>query len=52
MTVELYASEIGLTIEEVLDLCEKLGISVDDKDSLLSTEDINILNNNITRCAS
>lgn len=47
MTVELYANEIGLTVEEVLDLCEKLGILVDDKDSLLSTESINILNNNI-----
>ena len=48
MTVESYASEIGLTVEEVLELCEALGISVDDKDTLLSTDDVNILNNNLS----
>ena len=40
MTVYEYASDMNKTIEEILNLCQKLGINVSSKDDELSDDDV------------
>ena len=47
MTVYEYASDMNKTVEEILNLCQKLNINVSNKDDLLSDDDIIILDNEI-----
>ena len=47
MTLEEYAMDVDKTIEEIMELCNKLGIEYDDKDSLLDDTSIVLLDNNV-----
>ena len=40
-----YANDVSLSIEEVKKLCDKIGISYDDEESLLTEDDIILLDN-------
>ena len=52
MTVYEYASDMNRTVDEVLNLCKKLGIKVNDKDDELSDDDIILLDNEIENTES
>ena len=47
MSVSEYASDVGLTLEEVLNQCHKLNISVESGDDQLSEDDIIMLDNEL-----
>ena len=40
-----YANDVSLSIEEVKKLCDKIGISYDNEESLLTEDDIILLDN-------
>ena len=52
MTVYEYASDMNKTVDEILNLCQKLGIKVSDKDDELSDDDIILLDNEIENTES
>ena len=52
MTVYEYASDMNKTVDEVLNLCQKLGIKVNNKDDELSDDDIILLDNEIENTES
>ena len=47
MSVAEYAYDVNMKIEDIFDLCKKLGIKVSDKDDMLSDDDIILLDNEI-----
>ena len=47
MTLEDYALDVEKTVEEIMALCDKVGISYDDKDSLLDDISITLLDNEL-----
>ena len=47
MNVSEYASDVGLSVKEILDLCQKLEINVASEEDMLSDDDIIILDNEI-----
>ncbi len=47
MNVSEYASDVGVTVKEILELCNKLDIKVSKEDDMLSDDDIIILDNEI-----
>ena len=47
MTLEDYAQDVEKTVEEIMALCDKIGISYDDKDSLLDDISITLLDNEL-----
>ena len=47
MTLEEYASDVGLTIEDIMALCDKLGIDYEDENTLLDDTSIILLDNNM-----
>ncbi len=48
MTVEEYAIDVKVNINNVLDKCKELGINVSNKDDFLSDDDIILLDNNLS----
>ena len=47
MSLEDYASDVGKTVEEIKELCDKIGISYDDNESLLDDVSITLLDNEL-----
>ena len=47
MTVKDYAQDVDKTVEEIIELCNSLGIEVEDENTLLDDENIILLDNNI-----
>ena len=47
MSIEEYALDVGKSVEEIMKLCERMGIACDSKDSLLSDTEITLLDNNV-----
>ena len=47
MTLEDYASDVGLSLEEVMAICDRIGINYQDKDTLLDDISITLLDNAI-----
>jgi len=47
MTLEDYANDVSKTVEEIMALCDKIGISYDDKDTLLDDISITLLDNEL-----
>lgn len=47
MSVSEYAKDVNKSLEEVLNLCQKLGIKYTDSDSMLTEDDIVVLDNAI-----
>lgn len=47
MTVEEYAQDVSLSVDEILDKCKKLNIDADGVDYLLSEDDIVLLDNSL-----
>ena len=47
MSLTDYANDVGLDIEKIKELCDNLGISYENEDSLLSEDDIIILDNHV-----
>lgn len=45
MSLKDYALDVGLDLEKVKKMCDKIGISYDDEESLLSEDDIILLDN-------
>ena len=45
MTLEDYANDVGKTIEEIKDLCDKIGINYEDENTLLDDISITLLDN-------
>ena len=45
MTLEDYAQDVNKSIEEIMEMCDKIGISYQDDQTLLSDEDIILLDN-------
>jgi len=52
MTVYEYASDMNKTVDEILNLCKKLDISVNNQDDELSDDDIILLDNEIENTES
>ena len=52
MSVYEYAGDMNKTVDEVLNLCQKLGIKVNGKDDELSDDDIILLDNEIENTES
>ena len=52
MSVAEYASDVNMKIEDIFDLCKKLEIKVNDKDDMLSDDDIILLDNEIENFSS
>ena len=52
MTVEEYASDMNKSIKEIMDLCNRLDISVNNADDMLSDDDIILLDNEIENNSS
>lgn len=52
MTVYEYASDMNKSVDEILGLCQKLGIKVNDKDDELSDDDVILLDNEIENTES
>ena len=52
MSVYEYASDMNRTVDEILNLCQKLGIKVSNKDDELSDDDIILLDNEIENTES
>ena len=49
MTLEEYASDVGKTVDEIIALCDNLGIKYEDEETILNDEDIIVLDNNRAR---
>ena len=47
INVSEYASDVGVTVKEILELCNKLDIKVSKEDDMLSDDDIIILDNEL-----
>lgn len=47
MNVSEYASDVGVTVKEIIELCNKLDIKVSKEDDMLSDDDIIILDNEL-----
>ena len=47
MTLEDYAIDVSKSVEEIMALCDKVGINYDDKDSLLDDISITLLDNEL-----
>lgn len=47
MNVSEYASDVGLSVREILDLCQKLEINITSEEDMLSDDDIIMLDNEI-----
>ena len=47
MSVIDYANDVNISVENIFELCNKLGINVNDKDDMLSDDDIILLDNEI-----
>ena len=47
MNINEYANEVGIRVEEILKLCDKLNISYENEDSFIDDEAIILLDNNI-----
>ena len=47
MTVKDYALDVDKTVEEIIELCNSLGIKVEDENTILDDENIILLDNNI-----
>lgn len=47
MNVSEYASDVGVTVKEILELCNKLDIKASKEDDMLSDDDIIILDNEL-----
>ncbi len=47
MTLEDYALDVGLTVEEIKELCNKVGISYEDESTLLDDISITLLDNEL-----
>ncbi len=47
MTIEDYAQDVGKTVEKIMALCDKIGISYQDENSLLDDISITLLDNEI-----
>ncbi len=47
MNLNDYANDIGKSVEEVMSLCDSLGIKYEDENSFLSDDDIIMLDNNL-----
>ena len=47
MSLLEYALDVNKTVEEIKELCNKLGISYEDEESMLSDDDITLLDNEI-----
>ena len=47
MSIEDYAADVEKSVEEILELCDKVGISYDDKDTLLDDISITLLDNKL-----
>ena len=45
MSIEEYALDVNKTVEEIMSLCDKIGISYEDKDTMLSDTEITLLDN-------
>ena len=45
MTMEDYAQDVGKTIEEIKELCDKVGIDYEDENTLLDDVSITLLDN-------
>ncbi len=45
MTLEDYANDVGKTVEEIMALCDKIGINYEDKNTLLDDISITLLDN-------
>ena len=52
MSVAEYASDVNMKIEDIFELCGKLGINVNDEDDMLSDDDIILLDNEIQNFSS
>ena len=52
MTVYEYASDVSRTVDEILNLCQRLDIKVSNKDDELSDDDIILLDNEIANMGS
>lgn len=48
MNLNDYANDIGKTVEEVMSLCDSLGIKYKDAETILTDDDIIMLDNNLT----
>ena len=47
MSILEYASDVNKSVEEIMNLCNKLGIKYDNEDSLLSEDDIVLLDGEV-----
>ena len=47
MSIEDYALDVNKTVDEILSLCDKIGISYDDLNTMLSDTDITLLDNQL-----
>ena len=47
MNLEDYALDVGKTVEEIMALCDKIGIKYEDKDTFLDDTDITLLDNEL-----
>ncbi len=45
MSIEEYALDVDKTVEEIMALCDKIGVSYEDKDTMLSDTEITLLDN-------
>ncbi len=48
MNIKDYASDVGKTVDEIIALCDNLGIKYEDEETVLNDEDIIVLDNNLT----
>lgn len=47
MTLQDYALDVDKTVEQIMELCRNLGIGYDDENSMLSQNDITLLDNSL-----
>ncbi len=52
MNVLEYAEDVAKSVDEILELCQKLSISVEDENTVLSDDDITLLDNEIQNNSS
>ena len=48
MNINDYANDVGKSVEEIMSLCDDLGIKYEDENSFLADDDIIMLDNNLT----
>ena len=49
MNIEDYANDVGKTVEEIISLCEKIGINYQDEKTTLDEESIILLDNELIK---